>query len=209
MTHSIPEPNALAIRTKFGTVFHTGDWKIDPEPLLGEPTDEATLQAHRRRGRARHGLRQHQRLRRRRGGLRGDACAPISRSWSSRDKAGSPSPASPPTWRASRASPRPRSRPAAIRCCRAARCSAWSRRRRNAAICSISRPSSTSSEAGYLPRDKVAVHLHRQPGRAARRVASSPTTTTATWCSRRATPRSSPRASFPATSARSAGCRTP
>jgi ribonuclease J len=43
MTHSIPEPNALAIRTKFGTVFHTGDWKIDPEPLLGDTTDEATL----------------------------------------------------------------------------------------------------------------------------------------------------------------------
>ncbi|SJZ47142.1 ribonuclease J [Enhydrobacter aerosaccus] len=43
MTHSIPEPNALAIRTKLGTVFHTGDWKIDPEPLLGEVTDEATL----------------------------------------------------------------------------------------------------------------------------------------------------------------------
>ncbi|MBS0521488.1 MAG: ribonuclease J [Proteobacteria bacterium] len=43
MTHSIPEPNALAIRTKFGTVFHTGDWKIDPEPLLGDVTDEATL----------------------------------------------------------------------------------------------------------------------------------------------------------------------
>lgn len=44
MTHSIPEPNALAVRTKFGTVFHTGDWKIDPEPLLGEVTDEVTLQ---------------------------------------------------------------------------------------------------------------------------------------------------------------------
>jgi ribonuclease J len=43
MTHSIPEPNALAIRTRLGTVFHTGDWKIDPEPLLGETTDEATL----------------------------------------------------------------------------------------------------------------------------------------------------------------------
>jgi len=43
MTHSILEPNALAIRTKFGTVFHTGDWKIDPEPLLGDVTDEATL----------------------------------------------------------------------------------------------------------------------------------------------------------------------
>ena len=72
MTHSIPEPNALAVRTKFGTVFHTGDWKIDPEPLLGEVTDEATLQKHRRAGRARHGVRQHQRVRRGRGGLRGD-----------------------------------------------------------------------------------------------------------------------------------------
>jgi len=45
MTHSIPEPNALAIRTRFGTVFHTGDWKIDPQPLLGELTDEATLKS--------------------------------------------------------------------------------------------------------------------------------------------------------------------
>jgi ribonuclease J len=43
MTHSILEPNALAIRTKFGTIFHTGDWKIDPEPLIGELTDEALL----------------------------------------------------------------------------------------------------------------------------------------------------------------------
>ncbi len=43
MTHSILEPNALAIRTRLGTVFHTGDWKIDPEPLIGDLTDEATL----------------------------------------------------------------------------------------------------------------------------------------------------------------------
>lgn len=43
MTHSILEPNALAVRTRLGTVFHTGDWKIDPEPLLGEVTDEETL----------------------------------------------------------------------------------------------------------------------------------------------------------------------
>src|SRR5258708_16475439 len=43
MTHSILEPNALAIRTPLGTVFHTGDWKIDPDPLLGDLTDEATL----------------------------------------------------------------------------------------------------------------------------------------------------------------------
>ncbi len=39
ITHSIPEPNAVAIRTPLGTVMHTGDWKIDPDPLLGEKTD--------------------------------------------------------------------------------------------------------------------------------------------------------------------------
>jgi ribonuclease J len=39
ITHSIPEPNALAIRTALGTVVHTGDWKIDPEPLIGQITD--------------------------------------------------------------------------------------------------------------------------------------------------------------------------
>jgi ribonuclease J len=39
ITHSIPEPNGLAIRTPLGTVLHTGDWKIDPEPLLGGVTD--------------------------------------------------------------------------------------------------------------------------------------------------------------------------
>jgi ribonuclease J len=43
ITHSIPEPNALAIRTAHGTVLHTGDWKLDPEPLLGEITDEKAL----------------------------------------------------------------------------------------------------------------------------------------------------------------------
>jgi ribonuclease J len=43
ITHSIPEPNALAIRTPLGVVVHTGDWKIDPEPMLGEVTDENAL----------------------------------------------------------------------------------------------------------------------------------------------------------------------
>nr|BAT30746.1 metallo-beta-lactamase family protein [Aureimonas sp. AU4] len=43
VTHSIPEPVALAIRTPAGTVVHTGDWKIDPTPALGDPTDEARL----------------------------------------------------------------------------------------------------------------------------------------------------------------------
>lgn len=39
LTHSIPEPNALAITTPSGTVLHTGDWKIDPDPLIGEGVD--------------------------------------------------------------------------------------------------------------------------------------------------------------------------
>ena len=45
ITHSIPEPNALAIRTPLGLIVHTGDWKIDPEPQIGEVTDIAALKA--------------------------------------------------------------------------------------------------------------------------------------------------------------------
>ena len=45
LTHSIPEPNALVIRTAAGSVFHTGDWKFDPTPLIGEPADMAALRA--------------------------------------------------------------------------------------------------------------------------------------------------------------------
>jgi ribonuclease J len=43
LTHSIPEPNALAITTPVGTVLHTGDWKLDPDPLIGPTTDEKRL----------------------------------------------------------------------------------------------------------------------------------------------------------------------
>lgn len=43
LTHSIPEPNAVAIRTPAGTVLHTGDWKFDPDPLIGETADEKAL----------------------------------------------------------------------------------------------------------------------------------------------------------------------
>ncbi|WP_424813987.1 ribonuclease J [Roseococcus sp. YIM B11640] len=43
VTHSVPEACALAIRTRHGTVLHTGDWKLDPHPLLGPPTDEAAF----------------------------------------------------------------------------------------------------------------------------------------------------------------------
>ncbi len=44
ITHSIPEPNVLAIRTAAGTIVHTGDWKIDPDPLIGETTDFKALE---------------------------------------------------------------------------------------------------------------------------------------------------------------------
>lgn len=45
VAHSIPESSALIIRTPHGNVLHTGDWKLDPTPVLGEPTDEAKLRA--------------------------------------------------------------------------------------------------------------------------------------------------------------------
>ena len=43
VAHSIPESNALILRTPHGNVLHTGDWKIDPTPVIGLPTDEAKL----------------------------------------------------------------------------------------------------------------------------------------------------------------------
>jgi ribonuclease J len=43
LTHSIPEPNGLAIRTPLGAILHTGDWKIDPDPVLGSQTDMAAI----------------------------------------------------------------------------------------------------------------------------------------------------------------------
>lgn len=43
ITHSIPEPNGLAIKTPLGTVLHTGDWKIDADPVIGERTDVETI----------------------------------------------------------------------------------------------------------------------------------------------------------------------
>jgi len=43
VAHSIPESAALAIRTPAGMVVHSGDWKIDPTPLVGASTDEARM----------------------------------------------------------------------------------------------------------------------------------------------------------------------
>ncbi len=50
VTHSIPEAQALVIDTPHGVLLHTGDWKLDPEPLIGPPTDEAALAALGERG---------------------------------------------------------------------------------------------------------------------------------------------------------------
>ncbi|MEA3039879.1 MAG: ribonuclease [Sphingomonadales bacterium] len=43
LAHSIPEGNALLIATPYGKVFHTGDWKLDEFPQLGDPADAAAL----------------------------------------------------------------------------------------------------------------------------------------------------------------------
>jgi ribonuclease J len=45
LAHSIAEGNALLIDTPYGRVFHTGDWKLDEEPIIGQPTTEEELRA--------------------------------------------------------------------------------------------------------------------------------------------------------------------
>ena len=45
LAHSIAEGNALLIETPYGRVFHTGDWKLDDEPIIGEPATEEELAA--------------------------------------------------------------------------------------------------------------------------------------------------------------------
>ncbi len=45
VAHSIPESQALAITTPAGIVLHTGDWKLDPDPPIGPPTDETAFAA--------------------------------------------------------------------------------------------------------------------------------------------------------------------
>ena len=45
LTHSILEPNGLSIKTPVGVVLHTGDWKVDPNPLIGKKVDEQKLRS--------------------------------------------------------------------------------------------------------------------------------------------------------------------
>ncbi|KMQ73220.1 ribonuclease J [Marinobacter subterrani] len=43
LTHSIPDPNALMIRTPLGNIFHSGDWKLDDQPLVGHGYSKETF----------------------------------------------------------------------------------------------------------------------------------------------------------------------
>ena len=43
LTHSILEPNGLRIETPAGNVLHTGDWKCDPDPLIGDKINSSRL----------------------------------------------------------------------------------------------------------------------------------------------------------------------
>lgn len=45
LAHSIAEGNALVIETPYGRIFHTGDWKLDDEPLVGTPATAEELRA--------------------------------------------------------------------------------------------------------------------------------------------------------------------
>jgi ribonuclease J len=50
LTHSVPEMKALIIKTRHGNVLHTGDWKFDPDPVVGEPSEKEKIKAYGDRG---------------------------------------------------------------------------------------------------------------------------------------------------------------
>jgi len=45
VSHSVPDSSAIIIETDLGRVLHSGDWNLDPKPVLGEKTEEATFKA--------------------------------------------------------------------------------------------------------------------------------------------------------------------
>jgi hypothetical protein len=196
LTHSIPEPNGLAIRTPLGIIWHTGDWKIDPDPLIGEKTDVAAL------------------TRLAEEGVLAMICDSTNvfvegEAGSEAEVAASWSPPSPPTsraWNRRSAPGRPagaRSASSAARCTRSspprkawafcATCGPFSRRRRRRLSrprgCFISAPAARASRAPRSP--------------------ASPLARTATCRWARATRSSSPRASSPATRPLSMASITP
>lgn len=45
MTHSIPDCCGMILRSEHGNIVHTGDWKIDEDPMDGEKFDRTTFEA--------------------------------------------------------------------------------------------------------------------------------------------------------------------
>lgn len=50
LTHSVPEMQALMIKTKKGNILHTGDWKFDPEPVVGKVSDKEKIKSYANKG---------------------------------------------------------------------------------------------------------------------------------------------------------------
>ena len=170
VAHSIPESHALAIRTPLGTRRSTpATGSSTRRRCSAAPTDVGAARGARRRRRAGAGLRFDQRHARRpqpERDARSRASSPRS---SPRRRTGSPSPPSPPTSAASARSRAPPQPPAARSWSSAAPCAASSTSPASSA-CSTALPPFLDQDAyQHLPRDKVVVLLHRQPGRAARR----------------------------------------
>ena len=122
LAHSIPEPSALAIRTPLGLVFHTGDWKLDNEPLVGRPPDEATPAALGEEGVLALVCDSTNAFREGRSPSETDVATLARRYHQEAPSAASPSRRSPPTWRASKRWPTRRVPPGASWWSRAGRC---------------------------------------------------------------------------------------
>ncbi|MFT7088134.1 MAG: ribonuclease J [Rickettsiales bacterium] len=50
LTHSVPEMNALMIKTRHGNILHSGDWKFDPDPVVGKISEKEKIKAYGDRG---------------------------------------------------------------------------------------------------------------------------------------------------------------
>ena len=207
MTHSIPEPNALVIRTPVGTLLHTGDWKLDPDPVIGPPTDEAALRRLGDDGVLGDGLRLDQCVGRRHRALRGRAAGSLA------DLIGESENRVVVTCFATNVA-----RLETIAGCRApmvarwhwsaARCAAWRRRRANPATSGTSPLSSARRWSDTCRATRSCCSAPAARASRAPRCAASLRTSIRTSRWRRATRSSSPRAPSRATSAPSSACRT-
>ena len=50
LTHSVPEMKAVIVKTRKGNILHTGDWKFDPDPVVGELSEKERIKAYGDRG---------------------------------------------------------------------------------------------------------------------------------------------------------------